>query len=83
MGLVHDVKVLIRDWGPGIPDNMKEKMLFRTSKPGDGVHSGIGLSLVRELMNRYNGSVRIMNRSGSSHNNGTIFELIFPWIEEK
>jgi signal transduction histidine kinase len=77
------VRVLISDWGPGIPDELKERLLYRTRKPGDKVHSGIGFSLVRELMKRYNGTIRIMDGNGVDQGPGACFELIFPLIDSK
>lgn len=70
------VRVLISDWGPGISDDMKEKLLYRD--PRDRVHSGIGLSLVRELLNRYHGTVRILDRVYGDVKTGASFELTFP-----
>ncbi len=76
------VRIRISDWGPGISDDLKEKLLYRTRAPDKKMHSGIGLSLVRELMNRYHGRVRILNRSKDEPDSGTCFELTFPLPEE-
>ncbi|MDG6224362.1 MAG: PAS domain S-box protein [Candidatus Thermoplasmatota archaeon] len=72
------VRIRISDWGPGIPDESKEKLLYRSRTPCEKVHSGIGLSLVRELVTRYNGRIRILDRVQGDQNSGACFELTFP-----
>jgi signal transduction histidine kinase len=48
------VRLTVADNGPGIPDNQKESILY----PESGETDGSGLSLVRTLVEGYDGSVR-------------------------
>ena len=68
------VGIYIEDNGQGIDDNIK-KHLFSpvTSTKGEG-HSGLGLSIVKKLIDEMNGS--IMCRSSAS--NGTQFQILLP-----
>jgi signal transduction histidine kinase len=56
------VEISIADRGPGIPDEMKEVIFQRHKKGGDTRLSGIGLSLVKELVDRYKGTIRVEDR---------------------
>lgn len=79
-GTIH-IKVLstfrieVSDDGPGIPDDRRDWILepFHRLKPMDQ-GSGLGLSLVREIMRRHGGSVGI----GASESGGACFTLSFP-----
>jgi signal transduction histidine kinase len=53
----------VRDWGPGMSDAEIERMFERdfTRKPG---HNGIGLSLVRSVVNLNGGHVRVDRMRG-------------------
>lgn len=65
----------VRDSGPGIPPEMREKVFERfwrgeNSKGG----AGLGLSIVRRIMNALNGSVSV----SEAPEGGAQFSLIFP-----
>ncbi|MEM9325246.1 MAG: ATP-binding protein [Bacteroidota bacterium] len=66
------VCVSIKDNGPGIPENRKEKIFvpFYTTKP-EG--SGIGLSLCRQIMNLHGGHLEVQSVPHQS----TSFTLVF------
>lgn len=70
-----EVSIVIEDDGPGIPDDMAEQVLKRgaradTSTPGQG----IGLSAVAEIINIYQGAIKI----GRSRLNGAAITLSLP-----
>ncbi|HUX27639.1 MAG TPA: ATP-binding protein [Terracidiphilus sp.] len=70
----HKAAVLrIRDEGPGIPDDIREKIfdLYFTTKSGG---SGIGLAMTYRILQLHHGSVEVKSSSGS----GTEFELKIP-----
>jgi HD-like signal output (HDOD) protein/signal transduction histidine kinase len=71
------VEIVIRDDGPGIADEIKERMFdpFVSTKQG---HSGLGLSIVHHLMQRLKGAIRC--ESGPSK--GTTFFLELP-VDER
>ncbi|MDX1811121.1 MAG: nitrogen fixation negative regulator NifL [Gammaproteobacteria bacterium] len=72
----HFVTVTIEDTGPGIPDDSKTKIFepFFSTKTGNGIKSGMGLSMVQSAMNDHNGSFTLDNRP----NGGCIATLQFP-----
>lgn len=67
------VELVIEDNGPGIPDAVKYRLFEPVSTTKSGVHSGLGLSIVKQLMDEI-GAV-ISCQSGPS---GTVFRLLFP-----
>lgn len=72
------VEIKIKDSGPGIPEDVKEKILnpfFTTKEYG----SGLGLSIVHKIMAEHNGSLFFESEEGK----GTIFTLSFPSGEVK
>ncbi len=67
------VVIVIRDTGPGIP----EEVLPRIFEPGfttKPAGTGIGLSVVRSVVERYGGEVKVQSEPGK----GTAFKLILP-----
>ncbi|MEM8837427.1 MAG: HAMP domain-containing sensor histidine kinase [Pseudomonadota bacterium] len=71
----------VSDDGPGIPPEMREKVLkiFQTLKPNDeGNVSGIGLSIVKRLVDRKRGTLRIKDAASG----GTEFLIRWPRLQE-
>ena len=69
------IKLSIEDDGPGIPDALADQVLGRgvrisNSTPGQG----IGLSVVRDIVSAYSGSIGI----GKNSQGGTRIELELP-----
>jgi two-component system, OmpR family, sensor histidine kinase ChvG len=61
------VEVAIDDFGPGIPEDKLEAIFerFYSERPkGEkfGTHSGLGLSISRQIVNAHNGTVTAQNR---------------------
>jgi len=78
------VHVLVDDDGPGIPPENLETVFqrFYTSRPRGAVfgsNSGLGLSIVRQIVEAHGGTVKASNRAGSD---GTLlgarFEVALP-----
>lgn len=72
-----EVVIEIADTGPGIPDGEVDQVwddLYR----GEGARgiqgSGLGLALVRAIIQRHDGSVDLRSRSGK----GTVFTVRLP-----
>jgi len=66
----RDVQVIIEDEGPGIPEENLETIFerFYTERPhGEafGRHSGLGLSISRQITQAYGGSLTAENRKGA------------------
>lgn len=60
------IEVSVEDDGPGIPDAALERIFerFYTDRPdqGFGQHSGLGLSISRQIVEAYGGTLRAENR---------------------
>lgn len=61
------VEVCIEDEGPGIPEDKLEKIFerFYSERPSGekfGTHSGLGLSISRQIVTAHGGSIRAENR---------------------
>ena len=70
--------IRVLDQGPGIPAGMEEKIFdrFYSDRPEDqrGNHSGLGLSIVKSIVDGYGGTVRAANRKEV----GACFQLELP-----
>ncbi len=69
------------DEGPGIPDNALEKIFsrFYSERPKQeafGNHSGLGLSISRQIVETYNGTLTAHNKTGEQ--TGAIFKITLP-----
>ena len=56
----------IRDNGTGIPEELRERIFepfMTTKKPGEG--TGLGLSLITDILTRHGGSIRLDTEEGS------------------
>lgn len=72
------VQVIIADTGPGIPANQRSKVFepfFTTQQGLEGVQSGMGLVMVREIVNQHNGMLEI----DPSYQQGCCFNISFPY----
>ncbi len=76
--LDEEVVLDIADHGIGIPDDQKELLYSRHIKGSDYGYSGIGLSLVKELVTRYGGRIEVMDRVSGESRKGARFRIIFP-----
>ena len=61
------VEILVGDDGPGLPDDMAERIFerFYSHRPAGeafGRHSGLGLSIARQIVEAHGGSIRAENR---------------------
>ncbi len=74
-------RVSIEDDGPGIPDRMKEKLFTRFRKAGfqpDG--TGLGLYLVKALVDDFGGAIRVEDRVPGDHSRGSRFVIELPAV---
>ena len=75
----EEIIIYVSDTGPGIPDNEKERIFHRFFRLGNEdtratKGTGIGLYLVKQLVQMQNGSIKALNNRPV----GTRFELRFP-----
>ncbi len=54
-----EVIITVEDDGQGIPDESKDKILERGYKEGEHAGSGLGMHLVKEIVENYGGSVEV------------------------
>ena len=79
---VGSVSVSISDHGPGIPDKMKSTLLQRFEMTSDIKLTGIGLALVKELVDRCNVTIEIKDRVEGDYAQGARFVMVFPTEKE-
>ncbi len=79
---VHErdfVKIQIKDHGPGVSDSEKERILTRYHDEYDGVRgSGIGLTLVQRILQRYGGRIWVEDRVKNNSAQGANFVFLLP-----
>ncbi len=75
----NDVRVVVRDWGAGIPEDelphVKERFYKGSSKERG---SGIGLAVTDEIVKMHGGSLTITSKVGE----GTVVIITVPAIED-
>ncbi|MEM7031515.1 MAG: ATP-binding protein, partial [Chloroflexota bacterium] len=70
----QDIMVKITDNGPGIPDDIKNRIFhpfFTTKAAGEG--SGLGLSIVKKIIDKHNGEMTVESEPGR-----TTFAVMLP-----
>jgi two-component system, OmpR family, phosphate regulon sensor histidine kinase PhoR len=78
--LTHSAKISVSDNGPGIPKHLRKKIFRRFYRAGDELErtkpgTGLGLFLVRSIVRRLKGSIRVADLSNED---GTRFDLVLP-----
>ncbi len=68
-----EVLVSVEDTGPGIPDADKQAVFHRYEQQKRGVGEGLGLYLVRILVERYGGRIWADDRVPGRHEEGAAF----------
>jgi PAS domain S-box-containing protein len=68
------VRIRVADNGPGIPDDQKEQIFEEGEKGLDSEGTGLGLYLVRTLVERYGGVVRVEDNQPT----GSVFVVALP-----
>ncbi len=69
------VQIAIQDNGPGIPDEIKDKILqpfFTTKKGTEG--TGLGLSITHDIVKAHGGEIHVKSKLGEF----TTFEILLP-----
>lgn len=72
----NEISVAITDNGPGVPDSLKEKIFqpdFSTKKNGLSFGLGLGLAIVRRIVDDYRGNIELNSRPAS-----TTFKITLP-----
>lgn len=64
----------IKDNGPGLPDAIKNSLFEPSSSTKGGNHSGLGLSIVKKLIEDMEGSIACRSHAST----GTEFQILLP-----
>jgi PAS domain S-box-containing protein len=76
-------KVSVEDNGPGIPDDLKDKIFNRLQQGKTKARGlGLGLYLVKSLMDSYHGKVWVEDRIQGDHTKGARFVVMLPAVEK-
>ncbi len=71
--------VSVEDNGPGVPDSIKGILFSRLTKGRPAAAGrGLGLYLVRTLVNTYGGKVWVEDKTPGDHTNGSRFLVMLP-----
>ncbi len=78
----HEIRVAVRDFGPGIPPEHLPRLTERFYRVNNGASraqggTGLGLSLVKHIVSRHGGRLQIE----SIVNQGAAFTAVFPQAE--
>lgn len=72
----------ISDNGYGIPDETKQKLFKRFQRGTTKAHGkGLGLYIVKKLIEKFGGSIQIENRVPGDYSKGTLFTITLPVAE--
>lgn len=79
-----ETRIYVKDTGPGIPEEEQQKVFhrFHQGRNNENKHfrgTGIGLSLVKEVMEQHGGRVVLESSPGR----GSSFTLVFPRSEKE
>jgi PAS domain S-box-containing protein len=79
----HYCRVMVEDDGPGIPDDFKGKIFNRLLKGTEKAKGmGLGLYLVKSLVDSYGGRVWAEDRVLGNHTKGARFVVMLPAVEK-
>ena len=74
------MKIVIGDDGPGIPEELREKIfepfVVAENARSNGQGSGLGLSIAKKIVENHKGRIRISDYKVDGK--GTFFEVILP-----
>ena len=74
----NETVIEISDHGPGIPKQIRKDIFKRREQSTKEYRTGIGLSLVSELVERYSGIIEVRDRVEGDPTKGAKFVLRFP-----
>jgi signal transduction histidine kinase len=66
------------DWGTGMDDKMKKTVLTSLGERVQRI-SGVGLTLVKQIVDQYGGKISIEDRVPGDHTKGARFVILLPY----
>jgi signal transduction histidine kinase len=77
-------QIAVEDNGPGIPDELKARIFVRFQRGNTKAHGkGLGLYLVKSLVESYGGKVWVEDRVPGDHTKGAKFVVRLPIASQK
>ncbi|HMK47012.1 MAG TPA: PAS domain S-box protein [Methanocella sp.] len=76
----HYCQVSVEDNGPGVPNDSKER-IFNRMRKGTARGMGLGLYIVKTLVESYSGRVWVEDRVPGDHTKGAKFVVMLPTIK--
>jgi len=74
------IEILVSDNGPGIPLEIRDK-LFQANNSSKGTgHSGLGLSIVKQLLSDMSGLISCRSQVKGEGSPGTTFQILIPLV---
>jgi PAS domain S-box-containing protein len=71
------LKIQVKDYGTGIPDLQKERIFARFSHRRESAEGlGLGLTLVKKILENYGAIIRVEDRVEGDHTKGTNFVIL-------
>jgi signal transduction histidine kinase len=72
------LRIQIKDHGRGIPDEEKEEIFARIAHRREGILGlGLGLTLVKQILENYGGQILVRDRVEDNHKKGANFVVLF------
>ncbi len=75
LGKTKEVEVLVRDTGPGIPENNLSRIFEPFFSTKGGKSMGIGLAVSWNIIHQHGGRLEVDSKAGE----GATFRIIMPW----
>jgi len=75
------LELWVRDYGPGVPDHVKQRIFERFTRGADAqtrTGSGLGLSIVRVIARAHGGDIRVVDAEGG----GALFIITVPRTDD-
>ncbi|MFW3146635.1 MAG: PAS domain S-box protein [Thermoplasmatota archaeon] len=72
------LRITISDHGQGISDDDKKDLFNRIKEPTKRKHTGLGLSLIKALVDRCNAKIFVEDRKAGHYRDGVRFIIEFP-----
>ncbi|MFX0070804.1 MAG: sensor histidine kinase, partial [Candidatus Hermodarchaeota archaeon] len=79
---IEYVKIEFLDNGFGIPDDMKENVFQRAFNKKNTAGMGLGLSLVKKIIEKYNGQIWVEDRIQGDRSKGSNFVILLQAVNE-
>ena len=78
---INFIKIEFIDNGVGIPSSIKEEIFHREYKKKEKANGiGLGLLLIKQIMDSYNGKINIEDRIQGDYSKGSNFMILIPEV---